>query len=99
MPVAIGDVGRRRLQPFGGEIAAALDHHVGGALQGRAADDGRGRAAGAAAVRDGAGVALADLDAVDRHAQHRGDDLAEHRLVALALALRAGMGDQAIGLT
>ena len=70
--VAIGDVGRRRLEPLGGEIAAALDHHVGGALQRRAADDGRGRAAGAAAARDAARVALADLDALDRHAE-RGD--------------------------
>ena len=95
--VAIGDVGRRRLEPLGGEVAAALDHHVGGALQGRAADDGRGRAAGAAAVRDGAGVALAHLDALDRHAQRLGEDLREHRLVPLALALRAGMGDQPVG--
>ena len=95
--VAIGDVGRRRLEPLGGQVAAALDHDIGRAAQRRAADDGRGRAAGAAAVRDGAGVALADLDALDRHAQRLRQDLRKHRLVALALALRADAGHQPVG--
>ena len=95
--VAIGDVGRRRLEPLGGQVAAALDHHVGRALERRAADDGRGGAAGAAAVRDGARVALADLDALDRHAERLRQDLREHRLVALALALRADARHQPVG--
>mgnify|MGYP003339100306 CR=1 FL=1 len=56
--------GRDVAEPVGREVAAAPDHLVGGAAQRRAADDGRGRAAGAAAVRDRAGVALAHLDAL-----------------------------------
>src|SRR5438094_339816 len=44
--VAIGNVRRRRLQPLGGELAAALDHDVGSAFERRAADDGGGRASG-----------------------------------------------------
>ena len=42
-------------------------------------------------------VALADLDLLDRHAERLRQELGEHRLVALALALGAELRDQPIG--
>src|SRR3546814_13560250 len=45
---------------------------------------------------DRAGVAMHDLDVLDRHAERVGDELGEGRLVALAVAVRAGEdGDRA----
>src|SRR3546814_17574408 len=54
------------------------------------------RAVGAHAQGDRAGVAVHDLDVLDRHAERVGDELGEGRLVALAVAVRAGEdGDRA----
>ena len=94
--IAIADVGRRRFELFGSKVAPACDQDVGRALQGGAADDGRGRAAGAAAVRDVQGVALANVDAPCRHAQRRRQDLRQDGLVALALRLGPYVGDEPV---
>ena len=53
------DVGRRRLQRLGGGLLALLDHGRGGGEDRLALRVEAARAAGAAADRDGVGVALA----------------------------------------
>ncbi len=62
----------------------------------RAADRDRARAVGAHAERNASGVAVHDLDALERHAEPVRDDLREGRFVALAVTVRAGEhGDRA----
>src|SRR6185295_18995904 len=62
----------------------------------RAADRERAAAVRAHAERHAAGVAVDDLDVVDRDAELAGDELREGRLLALAVAVRAGEdGDRA----
>ena len=78
------------LQQMGGDLLALGDDLVGRLDDGRAADRERARAVGAHAERHRAGVAVDDLDLLDRHAELVGDDLGEGRLVALAVAVRAG---------
>ncbi len=50
-----------------------------------AADDERARAVGVQALDGDLGVAVEDLDVLERHAEPVGDDLAPRRLVALAV--------------
>ena len=59
--------------------------------------DERARAVGAHAERHAAGVAVDDVDVLDRDAEPRRDDLRERRLVALAVAVRAGEHRHAAG--
>ena len=93
------DVVRGGLQQMGGDQLALGDDLVGGAVERRAADRNRARAEGAGAVRDGIGVALDDLDLLDRDAQLRRQDLREGRGVALAVIVGAEHGAHgAVGL-
>src|SRR5260370_36690514 len=55
-----------------------------------AANRERPAAVAAHAERRGRGIAVHDLDALDRHAELVRHDLGEGRLVALAVAVRAG---------
>src|SRR5262249_43036277 len=70
----------------------------GGAVERRAADCDRARTEGAGALRHVGGVALDDVDALDRNAEARGDDLREGGGVALAVIVGAERDtDRAIG--
>src|SRR6266487_4621776 len=55
-----------------------------------AAHGERARAVGAHAERNAAGVAVNDLDVVDRYAEPARDHLRKRRLVPLPVAVRAG---------
>ena len=57
---------------------------------GRAAHGNRARTIRAHAEGDAAGIAVHDLDVLDRHAQAIGHDLRKGRFMALAVAVRAG---------
>ena len=63
----------------------------------RAADGEAAAAIGAHAERDLRGVAVHDLDLVDRHAELVDDQLGEGGLVPLAVAVRAGEHRDAAG--
>src|SRR3546814_9022092 len=90
------DVLDRGLHEVRCDLAALLDDLVAGLGDGRAADGQRARAVGAHAHGDRAGVAVHDLDVLDRHADRVGDELGEGRTVVLAVAVRAGEdGDRA----
>ena len=65
------DIAGRGLEQMGGDQLGLGDDLVGGAVERRAADRDRARAEGAGALRYFAGVALHDLDALDRHAEPR----------------------------
>ena len=78
------------LLALGDDLVHRLDH--GGAADGEAA-----AAIGAHAERDLGGVAVDDVDLGDRHAELVGDELREGRLVALAVAVRAGEDGDAAG--
>ena len=91
------DVGFRRLQQVGRDLLRLVDHLVHRLDDGRAADRERARAVGAHAERDLGGVAVDDLDVLDRDAEAVGDELGERRLVALAVAVRAGEHRHAAG--
>ncbi len=89
LPVGELDVGLGRFQQVGGDLLRLGDDLVGRHPQGRAADHGRARAAGADAERDPVGVAVDILDVAGVEAELFGQDLLEGRLVALALVLGA----------
>ena len=78
------------LEQVRGEVPGLVDDLVDRLHQRLAADHERARAVGVEpAVRD-LGVAVQHLDVLERHAEPVGDDLAERRLVALAVGARAG---------
>ncbi len=91
------DVGVRGLEQVRGDLLALGDDLVERLDDRRAADRERARAVGAHAERNAAGVAVHDVDVVDRDAEPRRDDLRERRLVALAVAVRAGEDRDAAG--
>ena len=64
-----------------------LDDLVGGQDQRLTADHERPRPVGVQALVGDLGVAVQDLDVLERHAEPVGDDLAPGRLVALAVRL------------
>ena len=84
------DVGDARLEQMGGDLLALVDDLVDRLVDRRAADRRRARAVGAHAERDAVGVAVDDLDVLDRDAEPLDDELREGRLVPLAVAVRAG---------
>ena len=85
------DVVDRRLEQVRRDRLGLLDHLVGGPDQRLATDDQRPRAVGVEALGRDLGVAVQHLDVLERDAEPVGDDLAERRLVALAV--RGGAGD------
>ena len=91
------DVGLRRLEQVRGDLLALGDDLVERLDDRRAADRERARAVGAHAEQHAAGVAVHDVDVLDRNAEARRDDLRERRLVALAVAVRAGEHRHAAG--
>ena len=72
------------------EVLGLVDDLVGRLHQRLAADHQRPRAVGVEALVRDLGVAVQHLDVLERHAEPVGDDLAERRLVALAVRARAG---------
>ena len=80
-----------RLQQVRRELLGLADHLLRRVDDGDAADDQRPRAVGVEALRRDLGVAVQDLDVLERHAELVGDDLAERRLVPLPV--RGGAGD------
>ena len=84
------DVRLARFQQVGGDLLALGDDLVERFHDRRAADGDRARAVGAHAEQDLRGVAVHDVDVLDRHAETVGDDLREGGLVALAVRVRAG---------
>ena len=75
---------------MGGDLLALLDDLVGGVDDRLAADRERARAVGAHAHRRLVGVAVDDLDVLERHAELVDDELRKGRLVPLAVAVGAG---------
>ncbi len=86
------DIGLGRFQQVGGDLPALGDDLVHRLDDRGAADRQRARAVGPHAVGDLGGVAVDDLDRLDRDAEPVGDELGERRLVPLAVAVRAGQG-------
>ena len=84
------DVAFRRLQQVRGDLLALGDDLVERLDDRGAADGDRARAVGAHAEQDLRGVAVHDVDVLDRHAEAVGDHLREGGLVALAVRVRAG---------
>src|SRR6516164_7377447 len=78
------------LAAFGDDLVHRLD-------DGRAADGEGTRAIGAHAEGDLVGVAMDDLDALDRNAQPVCDELGEGGLVALAMTVRSGQDRHTAG--
>ena len=84
----------RRLENVGGELLAFVDHFAHRHAHGHAPDGEAAAAIGAVSERRAFGcVAVAQLDVVERNAQLVGDDLAERRLVALAVRVGACVDD------
>src|SRR5256885_11496427 len=95
--VVKGDVGGGGFERMRGEALCLLDHLIAGARRRDAAHLRRARAAGAVAHLDEFGVALAEIDHLERDTDLLRDDLRERGLVALAVAERAhDQGDTAI---
>ena len=91
------DVARRGFEHEARDLLALLDHFVGAFDDRGAARIHRARAAGAAAGEQLVAVALQQLDALERHAEPRGQHLRERRGVTLAVVERAGDdGDVAV---
>ena len=84
------DVGVGRLEQVGGDLAALGDHLVDRLDDRGAAHRDRARAVGAHAEQDLAGVAVDDVDVLQRDAELVGDHLGKGGFVALAVAVRAG---------
>ena len=91
------DIGLGGFEQVGGDLAALGDDLVHRLDDRRAADGERARAVGAHAEGDLVGVAVDDLDALDRDAEPVGDELGEGRLVPLAVAVRSGEDRDAAG--
>ncbi len=87
--VAELDVLDRGLEEMRGNRLALFDDLLAGGADGGAADAGRARAEGAVAEGDLVGVALQDADLIEVQAEDLDQKLAEHRLVALAMIVRA----------
>ena len=81
---------RRDLASFGDHLVHRLD-------DGAAADRQRARAISAHPVGDFGGVAVDDLDRLERHAEMVGDELREGRLVPLTVRVRPGQHCNAAG--
>ncbi len=81
---------RRDLLALGDDLVHRLDDR-------RAPDGERARAVGSHAERNAAGVAMDDVDVLDRNAETPGDELRERRLVTLTVTVRAGEHADAAG--
>ena len=97
-PIGKLDVARRRLEKFGRDRLGLVDQVVGGDQYGAAAVHDGARPARAVAARGIVGVALANVDGVERDAQSIDENLGEWRFVALAARLRADHGGEAVVL-
>jgi len=62
-----------------------------------AADRGRARTVGAETDGAARGIAMANLDAAARYAEQVDDELREHRLMTLAMIVRAGEDSDVTG--
>ena len=91
------DVGLGGLEQMGRDLPALVDHLVERLDQRRAADRQRARAVGSHAERNARGVAMHDVDILDRHAEPLGHKLREGGLVTLAVAVGAGENGDAAG--
>ena len=91
------DVALRRLHQVRGDLLALGDDLVQRLHDRGAADGDRARAVGAHAEQDLRGVAVHDVDVLDRQAEAVGDHLRERGLVALAVRVRAGEHRHAAG--
>ena len=80
----------RGLHEVGGDRLRLLDHLVDGSDHRLAADDEGSGAVGVEALRGHLSVTVQHLDVLERHTKPVGDDLAEGRLVALAVGGRPG---------
>ena len=93
------DVGFRRLEQMRGDLLAFGDDLVQCLDDRGASDRQRTRAVGAHAEGNAPGIAVHDLDILDRDSQPARNDLRERRFVTLAVAVRAGEhGDSAGGI-
>ena len=91
------DVGFRGFEQVGRNLLALGDDLVHRLDDRGAADRQRARAVSAHAEGDLVGVAVHDLDLLDRHAEPVGDELGKGRLVALTVRMRAGQHRDAAG--
>ena len=91
------DVIERGFHQMGGDLLALGDHLVHRLDHRGAADRQAATAVGAHAERDLGRVAVHHIHLVDRHAELVGNELRERRLVALAVAVRAGEHRHAAG--
>src|SRR4030095_9619511 len=83
------DVTRRRLEQVRRDLLTLLDDLVERHENGGAADRRRTAALGAHAERERPGVAVHDLDLLDRDTELVGRELGERRLVSLPVRVRA----------
>ncbi len=83
------DVGLGGFEQMGGDLLALVHHLVERLDDGAAADGERARAVGPHTEGDLVGVAVRDLDALNRNAEPVGDKLGKRRFVALAVAVRS----------
>jgi hypothetical protein len=87
------------LEQVAGDLFSLIDDFADRLGDGRAADRGRARPISAETKGTARGVAMHDLDETARHPEHIADDLSKHRLMALAVIMRAGEdGDVAGGI-
>ena len=87
------------LEQVARDLSSLIDDFADRLGDGGAADRGRARPISAETKGTARGVAMHDLDETARHAEHVADDLSEHRLMALAVIMRAGEdGDVAGGI-
>ncbi len=84
-----GDIVLGGFQHMGGDLLALLDDRVGGVAHDDAGKPHRARGMRAAAFLDDVGVALVDVDVVERHAEPFRHALRERGLVALPAGQRA----------
>ena len=91
------DVRLRRLEQVRGDLLAFGDDLVQRLDDRRAADGERARAVRPHAEQHAAGVAVDDVDVLDRDAELSRHHLGERRLVSLAVAVRAGEDGHAAG--
>ena len=84
-----GDVVLGGFQHVGGDLLALLDDQVGGVAHDDAGEPHRARRVRAAAFLDDVGVALVDIDVVERHAEPLRHALRKRGLVALPARERA----------
>jgi len=79
------------------DLSALVDDFADRLSDGGTADRGRARTIGAETEGAARGIAMANLDAAARYAEQVDDELRDHRLMTLAMIVRAGEDSDVTG--